>query len=630
MNSKLKISIAVIFIILVFSLSIFYNSEKQDLTNMEYSMNISSLAVAGNQGYVVYSSNEGVPVYLLALDKEPIKKVYLLKRGEGIGINNLENFIGKLNSLSNYGIEVVEIFSLNEAGKNAFVIIPQGAIPESAIDFLNKDITFLYIGKTDILYQNGAVQNNWYDPLDEEKKKKIILYNFSLDELYSNNLEDEIINSIAFNNWSRTSFVSHISKDGIQTLTIPFSNNTKYLRFIYPCRTGFSYFDSQMIIQSKKAIILDPAFPFETRYLYLNIENSTGIPKLIIFSEDKKIFDEKLGTIEQDVFFKAFSFNQSGDYIIRIEDYTGEIASGIFHVYDLNVEYEGTRDFFHDFYITLDSNPVHSQTAKIWISDPSDYLELSIYSGKLSVPAKLKQGENVIYIQIYDKTFEKTIFYDQQSIFDIYINYGPFVAIVIILIYSIVLLTKKQQYRIKFGSCPKLTSGEIKIKPDKIKKIIPLSIKEFGSGECISPKEFSLALKKYATDGYDVLDGNAEAILKYFEKKGNLASYRSYYSDNTKQDIKKIVINRLIREKLIENGIQFKIKKDFFETENYLIFSHPVDFKTTKKTVFVFENQKNITDYLESLGQKNGAKTALKIRNNMLLLISIDELADYL
>ncbi|MFA5049520.1 MAG: hypothetical protein WC501_00775 [Candidatus Micrarchaeia archaeon] len=622
------IALVLIPIILV-ALILFYPAGEPQ-KDMQYSaINISSLAVAGNQGYVTYSSAQGAQVYLLALNKKPIKTVYVLEREEGIGLNNLGNFMEKLNSLSSYGIEVSKIFSLNEIGNDAFVIIPQGAMPESALGFLDGDITILYIGKTDILYKNGAIQNDWYFGLEDSKKEKIILYNFSLDELYSQGLENELIDSIIFNKWSQKSSTSKISKEGIQTIIVPFDNAT-YLRFIYPYKDGFLFQDSQQISKSGHIIEIDPAFPDETRYVYMNLENSKGVPHLLIFLEGEKILEETLGTLEQDVFFKSLSFNQSGDYIIRIQDHTGEIASGIFHIYDLDIEYEGSRDFFQDFYITLDLQPVSSQTAKIWISEPDDYLELSVYSGKLSVPAKLKQGENIIHIQLYGKTFEKIINYQQQNIFDIYLSYGPFVVLAIIILYLFIIFTKKQPYRIKFDSGLKLTCGEVKIKSGQIKKILSRSIQEFGVGGCITPKEFSLSLKKYITDGYDVLDGNAEAVLKYFEKKGYLCSYKSYYSLNEKQDIQRIVMNRLIREKLIENGVSFLIKNEVFQTKNYLLVFGPRFPKTEKKTILVFENSKMVSDYLESLGQKQGAETAIKIRNNTLLFLGLEELADYL
>lgn len=623
--------ILIFIFLIVFAIAILsiYGEQSQSETDEQLiSFEPLKLSSAGDQAYVSYSSNGSSSITLITLTQEPIEKIYVLDKSSGIGLSSLADFIHEIESLEEYGLIVKPVSSISSIPDDSLIIVAQGAMPESILPLLEENLTILYIGKTDALISTGVIHQDWYSPLEEYQKEKIILYNTTLDDLYAQEEIKDITNIVLFNSWALESNKTYNFYGGKGTATIPLEEAT-YLRVIYPTTEGYRIADSKELNKPEQIISLEHAFPSEKRSLYLTIEESKGIPELVVYKDNSKLYDEKLGTVGQDVFYKSLSFEEPGEYVLRVNDYSGEIASGILHVKNLKIEYIGSDTLYYNFYVTLDGVPVDGEEAVVHLQHSNQTMSLYISNGNLAIPAKLQKGANTFVIMVYDQESQIQVEYTYQGVLDVYIQYGPWILAIILIVYIAVMFTRKHPYKIRFDSVISPSSGEVKISLRKIQKIIPRSILEFGSNNCINAREFSLALRKYITDGYDVMDGNAEAILKKLERKECLESYKSFYRLKGKGDVKKTVMDRLIREKLIEQGIAFKYKDGVFQTkeQNVVFGKQPVG---RGKSIVVFESKNAVLNYMESLPQKIKAKIALKIRNSSLLLLSIDELAEYL
>lgn len=623
-------SLVFIFIVVfLFGLFILFQPQPQQVSQGSIYFEPLEISSAGNNAYVIYSANGTSKVTLLALKEKPFSNIYVLDSPTGIGISNLADFIYDLESLGDYGLTIKTITSLDSINEHSVLIIPQGSMPESAISLLDRDIVLIYIGKTNAFTSQSIIVYDWYSELSDNQKSNLIIYNHTLDELYLQEGVSGLLNSIVRNDWILESNKTYTFSEGIGTFTIELKDSN-YLRIVYPTHEGDKILDSNKLKKINKTIDLSNAFPGEQKTFELIIDDPKGIPKLVVEKNGYKVSEEKLGSLGQTIFYKSVSYSSPGDYILRVSDYSGEVASGILHVYNLDIDYLYSDGFYYNFKIYLDGSPVDNEEATVHKLGSNNSLTLLVSDGILTVPAKLKKGVNTFVIEMYGQEFMVDVEYQGQGVFDVYFVYGPWGLALVVLIYIFVRLTKKQPYKIKFDSPTHLSSEEIKVSTKKINKLLPKAISEFGNSGCISPREFSMALKKYITDGYDVMDGNSESILKILERSGYLDSYKSFYKLKGKSDVRKIVIDRIIREKLIEHGIPFKYQKGFFKTKDYVIIFGKEPQKFRSKLIIVFDKQTAISNYLESLPKKVKAKIALKIRNGSLLLLTINELADYL
>ncbi|MDD5023010.1 MAG: hypothetical protein PHU63_02475 [Candidatus ainarchaeum sp.] len=628
MKSKFFAMILFVFLLSIF---LFFYFDSQDIKSQNQTQAVFhplELSFAGNYGYVIYNSTGKSSATLLSLNSRPITHIYILESSFGLGINSLPDFISEIKSLEEYGFTVDTVSSMIPVKQHSLLIVPQGGMPELVLDFMHENLTVLLIGKTDVFIGDEINHDNWYSSLENSKKSKIILYNETLDELYLQNKVPSIKQEILTNSWFIEEEKTFYFNKGKGTVTI-LRHNANYLRLIYPSDKGYKILDSSEANSSIKTINIKSAFPGQKKSFEFSVTDSKGVPRLVISKDGKVVSEEKLGSIQQNVFYNSLSFSSPGDYILKILDYEGELASGVFHVYDLNISFVHTDGFLYTFLVYLDGEPLQSEQVKVTIPDSGNSGEFFVSNGQLIIPAKLKKGENTIILTIQGTDFPVNVEYSGQGIFDIYFAYGPAGLFLIIIIYLVVTLTRKKPYVITFDSPGKLSSNELKLKKSNVKNIIEKSISEFGINNCITPREFSLALKKYLTNGYDVLDGNSEALLKSFEKEGYLSSYNSIYSLRT-DNIKKIVIDRLVREKLIEHGITFVYSKGVFKTKDLLLSYEKIPEKSSTKTIVVFDKKSEISSYLDSLNQKQKARTALKIRNGSLLLLDLEELDEYL
>ena len=606
-------------------------------------LNISKMGSSGNYGYVVYSGNvqmenEKHTFNLLSLKEKPIRRVYLYDKSFGIGISPLSDFIYDLSSLKDNGFEVKTITTLNSIKENSIVVIGQGAMPEGLISMVEdgNNIHIVYVGKTNAIISNGVTYQEWWSAVDKIHRKQFSIFNSTLEDYYNSHKNFDLIrNEILMNKWSVESNKTVEFHNGMGTAIIPMEE-AKYLMVLYPSlhATGdFITGASNELTSSNISLIFKPVYPFEKESFDLILNKSMSIPRMDVLKDGKIISTVKLGSIGQNIFHKSISFSEPGNYIIKISDYNGELASGIFHVYNTKIKYIGSDGFYYTFHISNDGVQIDSVEVNVSLSDSKKSINTMISHGTLMVPARLKSGKNKFVISFDGNNFEVPVNYSDKSLLSVYLEYGPFGLILIILIYLAVTLSRKQRYKIRFGRAHVVSPQEYKIKKQDIISVLRKILFKFGVNDLITPKEFSMGLKKYITNGYEVMEGNAESILKRFENEGYLTSYISYYSIKNKSSIKKKVLMRLAREKLIEHGIHFNyIKNRFFETENFIIsFGERINRKTTsKKHIVIFENDTSIKKYLKSMDNIKRSKTALKIRNDSLALLTINELAEYL
>jgi hypothetical protein len=144
----------------------------------------------------------------------------------------------------------------------------------------------------------------------------------------------------------------------------------------------------------------------------------------------------------------------------------------------------------------------------------------------------------------------------------------------------------------------------------------------------ITPQEFTIALKRYLTNGADVTEGNVEEILTKLVKAGRLESHRDYYQLRGEGDIVKNSLRRMIREKLIESGTMFRESDGKFVTKEFEIgfFGQKFD----SKAVVVVDDKAEEKSLLSSLEERALARVKIMQSNDTLSIVPIDRLSDIL
>ena len=164
-----------------------------------------------------------------------------------------------------------------------------------------------------------------------------------------------------------------------------------------------------------------------------------------------------------------------------------------------------------------------------------------------------------------------------------------------------------------------LTRKELDLQPDD-----PINIHEFIFG-----------IKKFITSGYDIFEENAESILYKMEKEGDIISYADYYMESkkvkNKQELRHLIIKRRIRESLISHGIKFVEYKDGYKTKDgSRIFLPERIIFSNHQVISVFENTADMDDLINKMKPRGKDKLMLARKNKKNILITVDQLENFL
>ncbi len=593
---------------------------------------IMETGTAGNNTYAVFNFRGSGSVTALAYDNPPSKRVVVMNDSRAINSNRLLDLVDDLRALEEYGYELV-VTDETTLGNDIY-IIPTGALPSYALFNLEQNTsygTIIYIGEKDLILSRGIKKQDWYDSLSEYQKGRVVQYDGTLDEFLEAD-NHSIVEDILYQKWTqRGNSTMALLGDGTDTAVVK-SHTSPYLRLIYEVDDElYGFYDSGPHQFDSQVLVPDPAevFPWERSTLRFPIAKTNGTAILTIKRDGKVVEKEFLRRVsEGNIFLKKMQYNEPGEYVMAVTDNDKQIASGLFHISDLEIELMDRHGVSFIFSVTVDGVPVENTDAFVSLGD-SEKQRFFVSDGQLTVLAKPDAGENIFNVEIYGTNTPYHYLNDQQGFFDIYITYGlPGLALVLV-VYFGARLSRRPMYSLRFGDSATYVRQEIRVPTDRAVESFERIREDMNLGKSpITPHEFAISLKRYLTNGADVTEGNIEEILKKLVKGGHLEAYRDYYQRRGEGDAKRNVLRRMAREKLIESGTTFKDDGKKFVTKDYEIGFFGQKFN--KKGIVVVSDRSEIKRIFNSLSSPEKSKLDIMRSNGTLKFVPIDQLSDVL
>ncbi len=617
--------------LLVILLAIFQPLSSEKPIEFGGNISINIINRIGNYAYILLTSEGQGNITLFAYSEKPSKEVFILN-DKGIGMSRFEELVTNLRQLEENGFSIKLSGSTAKVNRGIYVVAT-GAMPFYVFDSLKEtNATILYIGKKDLFLQAGNIKSReWYSELSEQEKKKILVYDKTLDEFLEN--KGDINSVILENSWilkNKKNF--YVSGKNKTTLSLQLSNisDNAYLRVFYNFgKNATSIVDSSVLggqqfpIQKEFNIFPDEKFEFE-----VNLNKTNGTVYLIIEKDGDEISRIKEARIlDEGVLYERLSFKEAGDYVLKITDNSGIIGGTIVHVRQLSIALKERRAHSFTFSIILDGEPVDKTESAVSLNngEPKNF---TINKGQLLINARLNKGSNDFTFSVFGSKYKVQVENNYEDATEIYIKYGTPGAILVLAIYIFARLSRKPVYIIRIGNTAREVRKEIRCPSKRALELFKLTRKELGISGPITAQEFGFILKRHFTEGADVTEGNIEEVLKELEKEGIVQHKRGYYQLKGDGNLDTNVMQRIIREKLIERGINFSLKNDRFLTANYeigFLGSGRLD-----KAIIVYDNEADFKKWFNSLTEKERATIRIKRFNGSLNFISIDKVEDVL
>ncbi|MBI5223435.1 hypothetical protein HY990_03360 [Candidatus Micrarchaeota archaeon] len=619
-------------VVLIFLGFFIYSTSSSGSSPPPSEFSVLSSDVAGSEAYIVYNYWGSGNLTLLSSDLEPQKTVVVLSRSDSISDLSASKIYDQLKSLESYGY-VISISNSSVLPRDSIVIVPTGAMPQNLLlqfQTRPKNVSLVYFGDPNLLISSGGtVRKNWFDSLNSSLKPQISV--FSEDSFTNQNFSLPLF--LLYQNWSlRNSKTLTLLSNKKDTSSLEFLGG-RYLRVIYSFTDGKKgIYDSKQLRVVSPSISFDPSsiYPNEKTSLSFALNKSVGIPRISVSKEGSEIFTEALSPVtEENVVVKRLDFPDAGSYVVRVFDSSGVLYSGILHVNNLEVRHIGQNGIAYKFLILRDGVPLESSEVFVSLDNSTSPKKFYVSGGVLTVDAQLPKGKTSFNFQIGRQSVSVEVENNSEPLLDFYLKYGLPVGLIVLLVYLAARLSKSPSYRLRFVDSITYVRKEQPISSSEAITAFNNARKDMKLDSFpITPSEFSFGLKRHVTGGADVTDGNVEALLKDLVQKGLLQTYRNYYQLKTEGSVRQNVLLRLVREKLIENGISFQERLGVFVTPNYdLSFGN---IKSSKKVLVVIEDKRDIHSAYSGLSSKETALLNLKIQNGLLSFVPIDELDDYL
>jgi len=620
----------VVFIVLAMvTVTVVDQGEKEKVSSGE--LEIIELGRAGDAGYAVYKYSGTGNVSMLSMKSQPEKDIFVLEE-EGLEVERFDEFVERLMVLEKYGYTINTVGSWKKL-RSGIYIVPNGAMPYYVLQSMEAEgdsKTVIYIGSESLSYRNGVKNEEWYDPLEDSLKDRIVMYNGTLDQMMEKGT-DEFVESLLYNSWAvEDETVVQVKGEGMDTAVIGMDGN-QYVRILYYVGNVSGLKDSRKMPSQEVLVDASPEqiFPWEKTALMFTINRSNGTAYFVIEKDGKVKVRDKLDYVsEENVFLKRVKFESTGNYIVKVIDDRGKIGGGTFNIKELNVDFVESIGRFYTFSVYVNDEPVDGEKVTVGLKNSTNRQEFFISNGKLTVPAKLDEGLNTFEIEVMGRNYEVDVLNDYESIFDFYFKWGiPALGLVAIAI-IIGRMSRKPVYSIRVGDFSRSIRKEISVPVKKAESLFSIARSDLGIKGPLTSKEFSFALKRNVTDGADVADGNVEELLKKMSSLGIVENYRSYYQLSGEGDVRRNTLLRVIKEILIENGKKFTDKKRYFSTRDYDIGLFGDNFN--RKAVIVFEDEYKMDSEIKKLNIKERAKLSLREKNGLVRFATIDSLKDVL
>ncbi|MEM4166280.1 MAG: hypothetical protein QW153_01750 [Candidatus Bilamarchaeaceae archaeon] len=610
-------------------------AEQKEAKNISFS--IKKIDRAGDYAYVVYSLNGNANITLLGYEVYAPQKITVIKDDEGMDSERVPELFEKIKNLEDYGYSLTlsERRTLNK-GIN---IVATGAMPNYIIDAIRANESegvVIYIGKKDRALRSGSIiEEKWYEQLDEEQKKRIIVYNGTLATFLNEGLENKMMDDILKNAWANENVKTFsIEGDGSINTKIIKINQSKYIRVIYEIGRKKGVVDSSKLPPPPN-IILKPEpetiYPWQTSILEYKIEKSNGTAYFSIYKNQMETQAERLRrVVDGSYFHETLTQKEPGYYILIVSDNSGMIGSGILHVANLDIKYSSKVYNTYYFNVTVDGEPLESTVVYATLNEGQEKRKYYVSNGQLAINALLRKGENIFNIEIEGKKYNIKVINTQESIWDFYLTYGVPAFLIVLAVYAFARFSRKAAYTLRISEGGREIRNEIKVSETEVLEAIRKIEKDAKLKDYpITTAEFEIALKRYITQGAEVTEGNVVEILRRLVKKGKIENYGEYWQIVGKGDIKEKAILRQIREKLIENGVAFKELKRGFATKDYDIVLRGEKWRN-KRTIVVFENEDEIREIEGTTGPEERAKIKIKQANNLLVFTTLNNLSKYI
>jgi DNA-binding Lrp family transcriptional regulator len=562
-----------------------------------------SVGIAENAMYAYVGNKSAV----LASLKYPPYKTIVLVNGE-----YKETVKERVAGLAEYGITIKELSpALASSTKDSLIIICSAAMPR---EFLTNNETFsnnrvVYFGKMNlVLDSDGMKEENW-----SENFTKPIAVLDGVDTLLGKD-EQYFLFGV---------YEVEGMKEGTGTIYVS-AKEAKNGRLLIGKEITDGYFKPLPVyIDGKNEIYL-----WESTELSFSVPRADGALFFSLEKDGKKMYEKKLGFVTSPkAFVERLSFNESGVYVAKVYDRLNLLGAVLLNVKGVDVEYVGKKDVNQIFNITVNSEPVKSGFAYVSVGGGVER-RLPVVDGILVVPAKLKKGDNIFRIKYLNFEKEINIQSEVSSVWDVYITYGIPGLLLIVAAFAYGRIAKKPTYRIITHEAAEELLGRKRVTAEDIKEVFGYVERHFGwKNVPLTIRDVSWGIKETIAEGMDVSEGNVEEILKKLEKKGVVEGYAGYYQLKGAGDIKTNVLKRMIRDMLVEKGIEFKEEGDVFKTEEWRI--GPPRAKIGKNEIIVVLDEKEKREFMRSLGDLE-PKIRLKMGNGVVRVVSFDELREIL
>lgn len=637
MNVKkaLVLALVVVLVVLLLGLSavLFLSVPEAGQEQSQPAFSLSGFGAAGGRGYAVFSYRGAGNVTVISHDSSPGKNIHVLDDPQAIEATRLSDLVEHLKLLERYGYSV-SLSNGTTIGDGIYVV-PTGAIPSYVLFNLQQNssnATIVYIGQKDLLLSNGIKRHDWYGQLTLDQQRRVVQYDGPLDTLMeSGNIS--LATDILYDRWDqKANHTVQLSGSGLTTATVPLDNASR-VRIVYELGgTLWGAEDSAPLGQQGELLLLQPQsiFPWEKSSLTFSLSRTNGTAFFSIIKDGKELKREMLRRVtDESIFIERLQYDEPGEYVLLVTDNNGTLANGMLHVKDLGIAFLEQRGLAYVFSVSVDGEPLDNTEAKVSIGNSSMKSDFYVTEGALTVYAKPNPGPNTFNIELLGTTMPVLVENRSEGLIDFYIKYLiPGLALVVV-VYFGVRLTRRPTYTLKFGDVGTYIREESHVDVGGALEAFVKAREDMRLGKSpLTPHEFSMALKRYVTNGADVTEGNVEAILKKLVDLGRLETHRNYYQLKGEGDVKKNTLRRMVREKLIEGGIQFKDVGYRFITKDYEIGFFGGKF--SKKALLIVDDEAEVRRILAGLDETERAKLKIKQANNRVVFVPINRLDEAL
>ena len=272
-------------------------------------------------------------------------------------------------------------------------------------------------------------------------------------------------------------------------------------------------------------------------------------------------------------------------------------------------------------------------------------IERVISNGELTLIAKIPKGRHKLTLEFEDHTGE--VYFENYTTtpLDIYLIYLPIGLVAVLIVFILFKSKPKHKYSLLIPDLSEELAKEVQISKNKFLSIFNDIEKEFNWEKIpLTFNEIKYGIKKYAVEGEEtfIVDSNLINILTEFKEKRTILEYEGYYLLSSwiksKEEFKEKVCYRMIRDKLISEGIEFSENKTFELKKRKIEISPSHNLKDIKKIkkrckkIVVFLNKEELGEFkkFSSSLEKDKIKISILIDNHALFLTTIKNLGEYL